>query len=118
MERFGFSRDAWGKAVKRGDVTPRDWMIPIEELLVQGREQTSRTHLKRRLIRAGLKEDRCERCGNTDWLGEPLSMELHHANGDRHDNRLFNLEMLCPNCHSQTETWGGRNGHRRKDSGP
>ena len=40
-------------------------------------------------------------------------MALHHINGDRLDNRLENLELLCPNCHSQTETFAGRNGHRR-----
>jgi hypothetical protein len=41
-------------------------------------------------------------------------MQLHHVNGDGLDNRLENLELLCANCHSQTETYGGRNGHRRK----
>jgi 5-methylcytosine-specific restriction endonuclease McrA len=40
-------------------------------------------------------------------------MALHHINGDRLDNRLENLELLCPNCHSQTDTYSGRNGHRR-----
>jgi 5-methylcytosine-specific restriction endonuclease McrA len=38
---------------------------------------------------------------------------LHHINGDRLDNRLENLQLLCPNCHSQTSTYSGRNGHRR-----
>lgn len=110
LKRFGFCRGTWASAVRRGAIVPRPHEIPLDELLVNGREQTSRSHLKRRLIKAGLKEDRCERCGITDWLGEPLSMELHHANGDRYDNRLFNLEMLCPNCHSQTETWVGETG--------
>jgi HNH endonuclease/Winged helix-turn-helix DNA-binding len=112
MERFGFSRDAWGKAVKRGEVVPRQWVTPLAELLVVGRRR-NRGHLKRRIVAAGLREDRCERCGIDEWQGKPLSMQLHHINGDGLDNRLENLELLCANCHSQTDTYGGRNGHRR-----
>jgi 5-methylcytosine-specific restriction endonuclease McrA len=62
--------------------------------------------LKRRLIAEGLKQHRCEECGISEWLGRPLSMELHHTNGDPHDNRIENLQLLCPNCHSQTENYG------------
>jgi hypothetical protein len=111
---FGFCSATWASAVKRGAVTPRAQAMPIEELLVVGRRQTGRGHLKRRLINAGLKDELCESCGISEWNGKPLSLELHHVNGDGHDNRLENLELLCANCHSQTETWGGRNGHRRR----
>ena len=45
--------------------------------------------------------------------GRPLSLELHHANGDGTDNRIENLQLLCPSCHSQTDTWGGRNARRK-----
>ncbi len=81
--------------------------------MVVGRKATSRTHLKARLISAGLKENRCEVCGIVDWQGKPLNMELHHINGDGEDNRLENLQLLCGNCHAQTDNWGGR-GQRRK----
>ena len=70
-------------------------------LLVAGRPR-NRTHVKLRLLSSGLKENRCEECGLTEWLGEPLSMALHHVNGDGQDNRLENVVLLCPNCHSQT----------------
>jgi hypothetical protein len=61
-------------------------------------------------LRAGLKEERCERCGIAEWRGRPLAVALHHINGDRLDNRVENLEFLCPNCHSQTDNFAGRGG--------
>jgi hypothetical protein len=66
-----------------------------------------------RLLAEGLKENRCEQCGISDWQGKPLNMQLHHLNGNGTENRLENVVFLCGNCHSQTDTYGGRNGHRR-----
>jgi 5-methylcytosine-specific restriction endonuclease McrA len=66
-----------------------------------------------RLISAGVKERRCERCGLDTWLDEPIPLQLHHVNGVGSDNRLENLEILCPNCHALTDTWSGRNRRRR-----
>lgn len=64
--------------------------------------------LKERLIRCGLKENRCEVCGLDSWMGKPISCQLHHINGNNTDNRLENLQMLCPNCHSQTDNYCGQ----------
>jgi DNA-binding CsgD family transcriptional regulator len=112
MEAFGFSSASWLNAVKRGAIVPRPSATPMSELLVAGTYR-GRHNLKLRLIKEGLKQNRCERCGLGEWRGNVLSLALHHVNGDRLDNRLGNLELLCPNCHSQTDTYSGRNGHRR-----
>ncbi len=109
---FGFSRDAWRAAVRRGAITQRPRLEPLDDVLAAGRPR-SRQHVKARLLSAGMKILRCEVCGLREWLGEPLALELHHRNGDGHDNRLENLQLLCPNCHSQTDTWGARNKRRR-----
>ncbi len=110
-QRFGFSRASWTQAVKRGDLTPRPRAIPLTSLLVAGPKR-NRYHLKLRLLGEGLKRQVCEICGLTDWYGQAIPLELHHRNGNGRDNRLENLVLLCPNCHSQTDTWGGRNKRR------
>jgi 5-methylcytosine-specific restriction endonuclease McrA len=118
IERFGFSRAAWGKAIQRGQIRPRARGRPFDDLLTIER-RTQRTHLKMRLLRAGLLRAECFECGLTEWRGRPLSLELDHVNGTKLDTRLENLRLLCPNCHSQTETYAGRNkrssGHRLRD---
>lgn len=65
--------------------------------------------LKAKLIRDGLKEDKCERCGISEWQGKKLTLELHHKDGNHYNNTLSNLQILCPNCHSLTEKYNGRN---------
>jgi hypothetical protein len=107
-EQFGFSKATWSAAVKRGALEARPRAMPIENLLVEGRTQTNRSHLKQRLLDAGLKQNRCEECGLTEWRAKPLNMALHHHNGVGKDNRLENFRFLCPNCHSQTDNFGGR----------
>lgn len=62
-----------------------------------------------RLIKEGLKEYKCESCGISDWNGKRIGLELNHIDGDNSNHLLDNLEILCPNCHSQTDTYKSRN---------
>lgn len=118
QERFGFARETWNAARRRGAVVARPKAAPLQQLLVVRPTAGGRWNLKRRLLAGGLKEPRCERCGIEDWLGERLSLALHHVNGDNRDDRLENLALLCPNCHSQTENFAGRNAGARAGRSP
>lgn len=90
--------------------------ISIEEACVEHSTFRNITHLKLRLFREGVFEEKCLRCGIDSWMGEKLTLHLHHKNGNTTDNRLDNLEILCPNCHSVTPNYSGKNiKKRRKD---
>lgn len=54
-------------------------------------------------------EHKCQICGNTEWLGQKISLDLDHINGNNRDNRRENLRFICPNCHSQTHSYRGKN---------
>ena len=64
---------------------------------------------KERLFRDGIKEQKCERCGITTWMGEKITLQLHHIDGNKQNNNPENLQILCPNCHSQTDNFCGKN---------
>jgi 5-methylcytosine-specific restriction endonuclease McrA len=99
-----FDRFAGRRGKAFGGVPP----APLKDILVVDRPFKSDT-LRRRLISEGIKEYRCESCDLTEWMGRPKPLELDHINGQRNDNRLENLRILCPNCHSETRTYRGRN---------
>jgi len=65
--------------------------------------------LKKRLLKEKILENVCSICGITKWNDKPINMQLDHINGISTDHRLENLRMICPNCHSQTETYCGKN---------
>lgn len=66
------------------------------------------TTLRDKLVREGIKEYKCEKCGISEWNGEQISLQIHHINGDNTDNRIENIMFLCPNCHSQTDSFCGK----------
>jgi hypothetical protein len=94
---FGFCSAAWYKAMQRGEIKTRPKGMPIAQLLASPKR--CRSHLKVRLIRAKLLENRCEACGLGDWHGQPINMQLDHVNGVKDDNRL----EICACC-AQTAT--------------
>ena len=79
----------------------------LSEILTDGVCHNA-TKLKMRLFNEGVKEYKCEKCGISEWNGEHITLEIHHINGNHSDNRLENLQILCPNCHSQTINFNGK----------
>lgn len=61
-----------------------------------------------------LRGQKCECCGLTEWLDQPINLEVHHKDGDRTNNSLENLQLLCPNCHSYTPTFARKGDKREK----
>ena len=94
-----FTGQAWNVGLK---FNPHK-SYKTEDLLKEN-VQYGTTKLRDRLFRDGYKERICECCGNTEWMGKPIALELHHINGDNTDNRIENLQILCPNCHALTDT--------------
>lgn len=85
--------------------------IPASEYL--GTDKYITTYkLKTKLLKEGLKENKCEICGISEWNGKPLVMQLHHIDGNNKNNSLENLQLLCPNCHSQTENYCGNSNEK------
>ena len=116
-EKYGidtshFTGRGWNAGMKFGP-KPKE---KLEEILVQHSNYQS-YKLKNRLLYEGLKEHKCEGCQRTEWEGEPIPLELHHINGDNTDNRIENLQLLCPNCHALTDNYRGRkkSAHRKND---
>ena len=80
----------------------------LEEILCED-SRFSNEYIKKIALKEELLYYKCYCCGISEWNGKELSLELEHKNGNSQDNRIENLELLCPNCHSQTNTFRGRN---------
>lgn len=87
--------------------THKKIMTRTEDIL-SGKAKFQTSKLLKRLVKEGYKENKCEICGVTEWQGKALTMNLHHIDGDRNNNSLDNLQVLCPNCHSQTHNFAGK----------
>ena len=98
-----------GQGWNKGNSQPSHKKIPIEEILIGNSTYQNTDRLKKRLISDGYKIYKCEICGITQWNNKYIALQLHHINGISNDNRIDNLQILCPNCHSQTENYGSKN---------
>ncbi len=98
-KRLGLGFKSGGKTTK----------IELSEILEGKHPHYQTLKLKHRLISEGVLEDKCDECNTMEWLGKKLELHLDHVDGDGHNHKRPNLRLLCPNCHSQTETWCGKN---------
>lgn len=84
--------------------------IPIEDIIVHAKHPQYQSYkLKRRLFEENIKEPKCEECSLSSWQNKRISFELHHIDGNGKNHLLSNLKILCPNCHSQTKNFRGKN---------
>ena len=86
--------------------------LPFDEYIKGRSVQTNKIRIK--LLREGLKEHMCEFCNNTLWNNMPIPLEVHHKDGDKENNDIENLQLLCPNCHALTDNYKGKNTRKHK----
>ncbi len=100
ISHFSQTQDAKTAAIKHS----------LDEIMVENSSYQNTTKLKERIIAANIIPYECAICGNKgEWQGQKLVLQLDHINGKHFDHRKENLRFLCPNCHSQTHTFSGRN---------
>ena len=105
-----FTGQGWNKELKFKPKIAKK----LEDIMTKDSNYQS-YKLLHRLISEGVKEWKCECCGLTEWNGQPIPLELHHIDGDRSNNTKENLQILCANCHSQTENFRGKKNRINND---
>lgn len=97
-------------------MTSKNKTLSLSEILVENSTYTNIRLLKKKLLESKLLQYRCynTNCGISSWLDKNLSLQIDHINGHNNDHRLENLRLLCPNCHSQTDTYCGKNKKSKK----
>lgn len=104
-----FTGQAWDRKEKYKEYENWGGRKPLDQVLVKESDFSS-AKLKKRLLDARYLENICVECGlGSEWNNKPLTLQLDHVNGDSRDNRIENLRILCPNCHTQTPTYGAKN---------
>jgi hypothetical protein len=98
-----------GKGIKKPKKINGKTHISLSEILKGMHPQYQTNKLRIRLIKEGIKKEKCEVCGITEWNGKSVSFELDHIDGNRANHKLENIRIICPNCHSQTNTYRARN---------
>ena len=97
----------------KGISKPIPVLIPTKDILDGKHPQYSTYTLKLRLFKEGLKYNECEICSISEWNGKRIECQLDHIDGNRTNHRLENLRILCPNCHSQTETFTSKKNSKK-----
>ena len=109
IDLLALDRSHWtGQGHWRGRHNPHVPKAPLIQILRKDSTYQS-NKLRRRLIAEGVLKASCSECKQTEWYGRPIPLELDHVDGDRTNNELANLRLLCPNCHALTSTFRGRN---------
>lgn len=113
--------EPWSKGLTLGSNPERNKAISAALLDNSYQRYTQGLLTERSVLRRHLTDERgyrCELCGISEWNDQPITLQVDHVSGDASDNRPQNLRLLCPNCHSQTGTFGSKNkGRGRKARG-
>lgn len=97
----------WNKGIKTGKKSVHN--VPLQDIFDGKHPHIKTASIKAKLLEDGYKTWICECCKNTEWLGHRIPLELNHKDGNSENHKENNLEFLCPNCHSLTPTYKGRN---------